>query len=106
MRAPWLSFRVGLVGSDGGAVAVPVEGGLEGLVEGRRVVPEGGPELAVVDHPPGGELVEGVPVLTHRRLEDADGHQGGAAGGDQVWAVTGEPVHLVDQLPGGARFRY
>ena len=70
-------------------------------VERGRLIAEGGAELAVVDDPRLGELVEGVQVLAHRRLDQAEQPQGGPTGGEQPRPVTGEPVDVVDDLAGG-----
>ena len=69
---------------------------------GRGVVAEGGAELAVVDDPRVGELVERVEVLAHRRLDQPESAQGRAAGGEHARPVAGQPVDLLDHLAGGA----
>ena len=85
------------------ACAVPLEGGGERVVERRGVVAEGSPELGVVDDPAVGELVERVEVLAHRRLDQPEQAQGRAAGGEAAGSVAGEPVDVVDDLPGRPR---
>ena len=80
------------VGGYGGGVAVPRESGGERLVERGGEVAEGGPELAVVDDPRVGELVERVQVLAHLRLEQPDRAQRRPAGGQDAWLVPGERV--------------
>ena len=54
--------------------------------------PKRGAELAVVDDPRVGELVERVQVLAHLRLDQPDRAEGGPAGGEQPGSVAGEPV--------------
>jgi hypothetical protein len=47
------------------------------------------------------KLVEGVEVLTHRRLGDADGAQRECSGRHQPGLGAGEGVHGVDEVSGG-----
>src|SRR5680860_1865922 len=87
---------------DGGGGPVPLERRAEGLVEGRGLVAEGRPELAVVDDPAVGELVERVQVLAHRRLDQADRPERRTSGGQGARLVAGHRVALLDDLAGGA----
>ena len=53
-------------GAGRAAVAVPLQGGGQRVVQRRGRLAERGAELAVVHHPAVGELVERVQVLAHR----------------------------------------